>query len=114
LAIILVLIAFMAVPIWLLWRIFGRAGLSKGFAFLVLIPYAGPFIALAILAFSRWPSIEAVAFAGSAPVPAPPFVPAPPAPPSTPALPPGWQPDPTGEHRLRYWDGVSWTENVSE
>ena len=25
-----------------------------------------------------------------------------------------WNPDPTGEHRLRYWDGAQWTEHTSE
>ncbi|MEQ1787784.1 MAG: DUF2510 domain-containing protein, partial [Acidimicrobiales bacterium] len=27
---------------------------------------------------------------------------------------PGWQPDPTGKHDHRYWDGTQWTENVSD
>src|SRR5204863_8290795 len=31
-----------------------------------------------------------------------------------PALPPAaWHPDPTGRHELRYWDGASWSEHVS-
>jgi hypothetical protein len=25
---------------------------------------------------------------------------------------PGWHPDPTGRHQTRYFDGVSWTDNV--
>jgi len=25
-----------------------------------------------------------------------------------------WYPDPTGAHQLRYWDGSTWTENVSD
>jgi hypothetical protein len=25
---------------------------------------------------------------------------------------PGWNPDPTGRHESRYFDGVAWTENV--
>jgi uncharacterized protein (AIM24 family) len=25
-----------------------------------------------------------------------------------------WQPDPTGQHELRYWDGTAWTEHVSD
>jgi hypothetical protein len=25
-----------------------------------------------------------------------------------------WHPDPTGRHQLRYWDGTSWTANVSD
>jgi hypothetical protein len=27
---------------------------------------------------------------------------------------PGWQPDPTGRHEHRYWDGTQWTDNVSD
>src|SRR5829696_1581368 len=26
----------------------------------------------------------------------------------------GWLPDPTGTHQVRYWDGASWTEHVSD
>lgn len=26
----------------------------------------------------------------------------------------GWHPDPSGRHRLRWWDGARWTENVSD
>lgn len=29
-------------------------------------------------------------------------------------LKPGWQPDPTGRHELRYSDGARWTEHVSD
>jgi hypothetical protein len=29
------------------------------------------------------------------------------------ADPPGWYPDPTGEARMRYWDGIRWTESTS-
>lgn len=27
---------------------------------------------------------------------------------------PGWQPDPTGRHDHRYWDGTQWTDNVAD
>jgi hypothetical protein len=27
---------------------------------------------------------------------------------------PGWQPDPSGKHDHRYWDGTQWTENVAD
>jgi hypothetical protein len=27
---------------------------------------------------------------------------------------PGWQPDPTGQHDHRYWDGTQWTEHVAD
>jgi hypothetical protein len=26
----------------------------------------------------------------------------------------GWRADPSGRHELRYWDGASWTGNVSD
>jgi Protein of unknown function (DUF2510) len=29
-------------------------------------------------------------------------------------VPPGWHPDPSGTHHLRYWDGLRWTEHVSD
>lgn len=35
-------------------------------------------------------------------------------PPPPPAAPAGWNPDPSGEHELRYWDGTRWTEHVSD
>ncbi|MSO87419.1 MAG: DUF2510 domain-containing protein [Acidimicrobiia bacterium] len=28
--------------------------------------------------------------------------------------PAGWQPDPTGRHEHRYWDGIAWSDNVSD
>jgi Protein of unknown function (DUF2510) len=31
-----------------------------------------------------------------------------------PPEPASWQPDPTGRHEYRYWDGASWTANVSD
>jgi hypothetical protein len=29
-------------------------------------------------------------------------------------IPPDWYPDPSGEARLRYWDGAAWTDNTAE
>jgi hypothetical protein len=26
----------------------------------------------------------------------------------------GWHPDPSGQHQLRYWDGATWTDHVSD
>ena len=26
----------------------------------------------------------------------------------------GWHPDPSGRHQLRYWDGTTWTDSVSD
>ena len=37
------------------WRIFARAGLDSALALVVLIPYAGLLIAMAILAAADWP-----------------------------------------------------------
>ena len=28
------------------------------------------------------------------------------------SVPPSWQPDPSGEHRWRWWDGSKWTDQV--
>src|SRR5204862_1995792 len=28
--------------------------------------------------------------------------------------PASWQPDPTGKHDHRYWDGTQWTDNVAD
>jgi hypothetical protein len=33
---------------------------------------------------------------------------------SMPSSPPGWYADPTGGHQLRYFDGTSWTDHVSD
>ena len=38
------------------WRIFGRAGFAPAIALTVLIPFIGPLIAMAILAFAEWPA----------------------------------------------------------
>ena len=112
-----IILAFLAIPFWMLWRVLGRAGLPRGFAFFIVLPYAGPLIVLAILAFSRWPSMDGPAVVAAPPAPTGSFVPAPPQPPalgSSPSSPAGWQTDPTGEHRLRYWDGATWSDNVSD
>jgi hypothetical protein len=26
----------------------------------------------------------------------------------------GWQPDPSGKHQMRYWDGMRWSASVSD
>ncbi|MHB8680528.1 MAG: DUF2510 domain-containing protein [Acidimicrobiales bacterium] len=49
---------------------------------------------------------------GQAPYPAAPPAPYPAAP--VPAPPFGWYPDPSARHELRYWDGRTWTEHVSD
>jgi Protein of unknown function (DUF2510) len=69
------------------------------------------------------PGVAMPAAAPAAPVPpAAAAAPPPPPPPasSTPAPPPpsnkkaDWNPDPTGRHELRYWDGNTWTQHVSD
>lgn len=37
-----------------------------------------------------------------------------PAAPSEPETPPGWYPDPVGDHDRRYWDGSAWTEEIED
>jgi len=34
--------------------------------------------------------------------------------PAAPPMPPQWLRDPTGRHNYRYWDGMSWTDSVSD
>ena len=34
--------------------------------------------------------------------------------PAAPGPPAGWHPDPVGRHEYRYWDGVAWTDQVSD
>ena len=40
-------------------------------------------------------------------------IPAPPAPPPPPMPPANWYPDPSGNARLRYWDGGRWTDHTA-
>jgi uncharacterized RDD family membrane protein YckC len=54
--------------------------------------------------------------AGAPPAAAPPAQPAAPQPaaPAAPPLPPAnWYPDPSGQARLRYWDGARWTNHTA-
>ena len=59
----LIFAALILIP---LWKIFDKAGLSPGFALLMLIPYVGQVIVLLILAFDNWPNVGTD---GSAPSP---------------------------------------------
>lgn len=70
--------------------------------------FAARINALAGVAAQPQPSAPAGATPLPTPTPGPSLVPAPP---GTPA---GWQPDPTGRHEHRYWDGGRWTEHVSD
>lgn len=57
---------------------------------------------------------RAAPYAASYPSPTGPTQP-PGASPPPPSLPPAaWQPDPTGRHQLRYWDGAAWTDYVAD
>ncbi len=40
--------------VWLLWRIFTKAGMSGAMSLISLVPVVGPVIVLCILAFSDW------------------------------------------------------------
>lgn len=57
--------------VWMFWRVFARTGMNGALGLLCLIPSVGPLICLLILAFSRWPIEDALAYAGSAPGPPP-------------------------------------------
>ena len=115
LIIILIIVLLVAIPVWLFWKIFDRTGMNPALAFLVVVPYVGPVIVLLLLAFKRWPvqdAAQAAAIPSSSAYPAPAPVQAPQAVPVSVAA--GWLPDPTGMHRLRYWDGTSWTSSIDD
>lgn len=86
-------------------------------------PYTGP----ASKRAAKKAGTAAIDAAGPAAVPARvvaserPAAPVPIAPPPPPALPaappppqPKWRADPTGRHELRYWDGATWSDHVSD
>jgi hypothetical protein len=70
LVIMVVAAAFIALFVWMFWRIFKRAGMNPALAFLAIIPSFGFIICLILLAFSRWPIEDALA--GTAPHAVPP------------------------------------------
>ena len=45
--------------IYLIWRIFTKAGLAGPLSLLILVPGVGPIIVLCILAFSEWKVVPA-------------------------------------------------------
>jgi hypothetical protein len=47
------------------WKIFQRVGLNPALSLLIFIPGLGWWIAGAILAFSKWPAIDATAGGGT-------------------------------------------------
>ncbi len=54
-ALFLALIALIVFTFYLLWRIFKKTGKPGALSLLILIPWVGPSIVFAILAFSKWP-----------------------------------------------------------
>lgn len=58
---LLYIIITTAVVIVPCWKIFSRAGLNPALSLFIFIPVLGWWIAGAILAFSRWPALDASA-----------------------------------------------------
>jgi hypothetical protein len=59
---LLFLIVYMLLALILIvptWRICARAGFSGALSLFLLVPVIGPFIVMAVLAFSTWPAGEA-------------------------------------------------------
>ena len=54
----IIALAFLALFIWIYWRILSRAGFSGALALLCLVPGVGALIPILILAFGRWPRIS--------------------------------------------------------
>jgi len=60
--VLLSLIIYMLLALVLIvptWRICARAGFSGALSLFLLVPLIGPFIVMAVLAFSTWPAGEA-------------------------------------------------------
>ena len=66
--ILLVALAFIALTVWLFWRIFERAGFNGALGLLCLIPSVGFLICIVILAFSEWPNQRIAAPIGTMPM----------------------------------------------
>jgi hypothetical protein len=56
LLIIIIILAFFAIPVWLWGHIADKAGFSKGWGFIVLVPLVN-IILLWVFAFARWPNL---------------------------------------------------------
>jgi len=78
-----VIIATVALFIWVYWRIFSKAGYSGALALLNLVPGIGPLICVLILAFGRWPIEDQLAALQSGRTSIPPQAPPPYPPPGT-------------------------------
>jgi hypothetical protein len=55
---VIIMLGIVAFLIFVLWRIFAKAGYSGALSFLVLIPGVGSLIAILILAFGDWPALR--------------------------------------------------------
>lgn len=53
--IVLTLLLLALLPLFLLWRVFSKAGLPPMTALLCLIPGVGLLLTLVVLAFTQWP-----------------------------------------------------------
>jgi uncharacterized membrane protein YhaH (DUF805 family) len=81
--IILIVFALLAFVIFLLWRVFTKAGLNGALSLLLFVPAVGSLLVLCILAFADW---KVVPIAQAAPLP-PPYTPPPSYPPAPPSYP---------------------------
>ena len=79
---VLFTVVFLALWIFLYWRIFTKAGLSGALSLIILFPGFGYLIVLCILAFSEWKVIPAPSPYGLQPYPPPPPGYPPPPPPA--------------------------------
>ena len=69
--------------IFLLWRIFAKAGMSGALSLIAIIPVIGPVTVLCILAFGEWRVVPAPYPQGLQPYPPPPPSYPPPPPPTS-------------------------------
>jgi hypothetical protein len=101
LIILLVIAGFIGVPIWAIVRAAkaGRTGWAVGIAVALLV----------------WPIslVSAIVYL-TAVHPGTSGIPASAATPVASVAAPGWLADPSGRHQLRYWNGIAWTEHVSD
>jgi uncharacterized RDD family membrane protein YckC len=112
-----------------MWKSFVRQFLWIVDSFPYLIPYLTGFITAMVSKNNRRVGdmvagtlVVKKAFAGAAaspgesssPPPPASESPAPPTPAPTPSTPANWYPDPSGEKRLRYWDGSAWTDHTAD
>ena len=65
---VLIGLAFIAVTVWLFWRIFVKAGFNGALGLLCLIPSVGFLICIIILAFGEWPSQRVATPVGTMPM----------------------------------------------